>query len=873
MSRIVSIIVLAICSTWLFCQPALAEKRVALVIGNSAYQRVPVLANPAKDSDDVAEMFRKAGLTVVTAKHDLGAVEMRRTLRDFADEVRDADVAIIYYAGHGMEIEGTNYLIPVDALLERDIDAFDEAIPLDRLMSVMEPAKKLRLVILDACRDNPFSKAMKHSVATRAVERGLAKIEPSSPNTLVAFAAKAGSTAADGDDKNSPYTAALLRHLPKPGLDLRKAFGFVRDDVMKVTRNRQEPFIYGSLGGEDVALVPAPQQNIPPPDPNANARDDYDLAQQINVVSAWNAFINKYPSGFYTDLAKAQRDKLIAARTAALEDARLAAEKKVADDAKAEDARIAAEKAKAAEEARVAAQKARAAEDARIAAEKAKAAEEARVAAQKAKAAEEARIAAEKAKAAEEARVAAQKAKAAEEARIAAEKAKAAEEARVAEKARVAEEARIAAEKAKAAEEARIAAEKARATEEARVAAEKAKAAEEARVAAEKAKAAEEARIAEKAKAAEEARIAEQAKAAEKAAEEAKAAEAARAKAAAQAKAAEPTRLAAAVVGEERIPEQPRFSSVCSGSSAQITALSSRTAGNLSQSEECGLKPTDAFKECENCPEMVMVPAGEVLMGSNTGDIDSGLAAANEGPQHRAVVKQPIAIGRFEVTRDQFAAFVKSSGYEVSERCFTLENNQPQERANRSYLNPGFIQNGDHPAVCISWVDAKAYVQWLAQKTGKPYRLLSEAEFEYVARAGSASRFGVGDNPAELCKFANGADRTAKTAGLPPDVAYLNCSDGFPFTAPVGSFAPNAFGLYDVIGNVWEWTEDCFYGDYLTASADSAARNETACTSRTVRGGDWFSTQASLRPAARAKASVDAHYDDIGFRVARTLAQ
>src|SRR5215475_5940807 len=783
MSRIVSIIVLAICSTWLFCQPALAEKRVALVIGNSAYQRVPVLANPAKDSDDVAEMFRKAGLTVVTAKHDVGAVEMRRTLRDFADEVRDADVAIIYYAGHGMEIEGTNYLIPVDALLERDIDAFDEAIPLDRLMSVMEPAKKLRLVILDACRDNPFSKAMKHSVATRAVERGLARIEPSSPNTLVAFAAKAGSTAADGDDKNSPYTAALLRHLPKPGLDLRKAFGFVRDDVMKVTRNRQEPFIYGSLGGEDVALVPAPQQNIPPPDPNANARDDYDLAQQINVVSAWTAFINKYPSGFYTDLAKAQRDKLIAARTAALEDARLAAEKKVADDAKAEDARIAAEKAKAAEEAR------------------------------------------------------------------------------------------IAAEKAKAAEEARIAAEKAKAAEEARIAAEKAKAAEEARIAAEKAKAAEEARIAEKAKAAEEARIAEQAKAAEKAAEEAKAAEAARAKATAQAKAAEPTRLAAAVVGEERIPEQPRFSSVCSGSSAQITALSSRTAGNLSQSEECGLKPTDAFKECENCPEMVMVPAGEVLMGSNTGDIDSGLAAANEGPQHRAVVKQPIAIGRFEVTRDQFAAFVKSSGYEVSERCFTLENSQPQERANRSYLNPGFIQNGDHPAVCITWEDAKAYVQWLAQKTGKPYRLLSEAEFEYVARAGSASRFGVGDNPAELCKFANGADRTAKTAGLPPDVAYLNCSDGFPFTAPVGSFAPNAFGLYDVIGNVWEWTEDCFYGDYLTASAESAARNETACTSRTVRGGDWFSTQASLRPAARAKASVDAHYDDIGFRVARTLAQ
>jgi uncharacterized caspase-like protein len=342
--RIVSIIALAICSLWLFCQPALAEKRVALVIGNSAYQRVPVLANPAKDANDIAEMFRNAGLTVVTAKHDLGAVEMRRTLRDFADEVRDADVAIIYYAGHGMEIEGTNYLIPVDALLERDIDAFDEAIPLDRLLSVMEPAKKLRLVILDACRDNPFSKAMKHSVASRAVDRGLAKIEPSSPNTLVAFAAKAGSTAADGDDKNSPYTAALLRHLPRPGLDLRKALGFVRDDVMRATRNRQEPFTYGSLGGDDVTLVPAPQQNIPPPDPNANARDDYELALQINVIPAWNAFIAKYPSGFYTDLATAQRDKLIAAKNAAADDARLAVEKKTRDDAKAEERnRIAAQ--------------------------------------------------------------------------------------------------------------------------------------------------------------------------------------------------------------------------------------------------------------------------------------------------------------------------------------------------------------------------------------------------------------------------------------------------------------------------------------------------------------------------------------------------
>src|SRR6266481_1656452 len=290
MARAALAAVLAIFSMWLFSEPAFAEKRVALVIGNSDYQKVESLSNAARDADAMSEMFKSAGFNVVEFRRDLGVNDMRRALRDFSDDVRDADVAIVYYAGHGMEIEGTNYLIPVDATLERDIDAFDEAIPLDRVLTVIEPARQLRLIILDACRDNPFSKIIKHTIASRAVGRGLAKVEPASPNTLIAFAAKAGSTATDGDDKNSPFTAALLKYLPRPGLDLRKAFGFVRDDVLRVTHNRQEPFIYGSLGGEDVALVPAPS------DLNAAAKGDYELASQINVVSAWDSFLNKYPS-------------------------------------------------------------------------------------------------------------------------------------------------------------------------------------------------------------------------------------------------------------------------------------------------------------------------------------------------------------------------------------------------------------------------------------------------------------------------------------------------------------------------------------------------------------------------------------------------
>src|SRR5215471_7814214 len=195
MLRAASAVVSAVLSIWIFSEPAFAEKRVALVIGNSAYQKVPPLANPARDADAMSEMFRNADFDVVQSKHDLGIGDMRRALRDFSDEARDADVAIVYYAGHGMEVDGINYLIPVDAILERDIDAFDEAMPLDRVLTVIEPAKQLRLVILDACRDNPFSKSMKRTIAARAVGRGLAMVEPINPNTLIAFAAKAGSTA------------------------------------------------------------------------------------------------------------------------------------------------------------------------------------------------------------------------------------------------------------------------------------------------------------------------------------------------------------------------------------------------------------------------------------------------------------------------------------------------------------------------------------------------------------------------------------------------------------------------------------------------------------------------------------------------------
>lgn len=403
--RRLAVYVTALLAACLASQSALAGKRVALVIGNSGYQNVAALTNPANDASAVTEMFRKANFDLVEARRDLKNAEMRRSLRDFTEKARDADIAVIYYAGHGLEVDGTNYLVPVDATLERDTDAYDEAIALERILQAIEPAKQMRLVILDACRDNPFAKKMKRTVASRTLGRGLAGVEPARPNTLIAFAAKGGSTASDGDDRNSPFTAALLMHLTTPGLEVGKAFRLVRDDVMNATGNRQEPFVYGSLGGDDVALVPAPAASpLPAANANSEIRSDYELAERVGTKEAWDSFVAAHPSGFYADLAKAQRNKLAAeaARIAATEKARAAAE---------DQARLAAEGAKASEQTKAAAQS-KAAEEARLAAEKKQQAEEVKVAAaEKTKTEAQAKVAADENLAAEKARLEAEKAK------------------------------------------------------------------------------------------------------------------------------------------------------------------------------------------------------------------------------------------------------------------------------------------------------------------------------------------------------------------------------------------------------------------------------------------------------------------------------
>jgi tetratricopeptide (TPR) repeat protein len=226
------------------------DRRIALVIGNSSYEKVPALPNPERDARLVAETLKRTGFQTVTVQLNLRRDALMTALREFSARAEQADWAVVYYAGHGMEVGGTNYLIPIDAKIAADRDISFEAVPLNQVLNAAERAKKLRLVILDACRDNPFASQMKRTltVASRSVTQGLAAVEPEA-GTLVVYAAKDGETAIDGDGNNSPFAKAFVRNLQSPGLEVRRLFDFVRDDVMEETGRKQKPFSYGSISG------------------------------------------------------------------------------------------------------------------------------------------------------------------------------------------------------------------------------------------------------------------------------------------------------------------------------------------------------------------------------------------------------------------------------------------------------------------------------------------------------------------------------------------------------------------------------------------------------------------------------------------------
>ena len=265
---------------------------------------------------------------------------------------------------------------------------------------------------------------------------------------------------------------------------------------------------------------------------------------------------------------------------------------------------------------------------------------------------------------------------------------------------------------------------------------------------------------------------------------------------------------------------------------------------------------------------MVVVPAGRFLMGSPASEPGR---FEEEGPQHTVTLERPFAVSRAPITRQQYERFIRASNSPDTNGCAEMsDDGKWVKTAGLSWQNPGFQQTSDHPVVCVSWDEATAYAQWLSARSGHAYRLLSEAEFEYVARAGATTAFPWGSSERDICAHANSFDATARRAH--PDWPGADCDDGYANTAPADAFPSNAFGLYGATGNVFQWTADCWIdGGYADASARASARGTASCAQRIIRGGSWLNGWRGLRAAMRDRDRPQDRYTNIGIRVAREL--
>jgi formylglycine-generating enzyme len=292
-----------------------------------------------------------------------------------------------------------------------------------------------------------------------------------------------------------------------------------------------------------------------------------------------------------------------------------------------------------------------------------------------------------------------------------------------------------------------------------------------------------------------------------------------------------------------------------------------------------GAAAQETFKDCSECPVMVKVPPGTFMMGSSSSETTReavpGQKAMWERPTHSVTIRSEFALGRYSVTRGEFAAFVRETAYNPPAGCYVWNAKAGRLTLDRkgSWRNPGFAQTDRHPVVCVSFEDAQHYLQWLTTKTGKPYRLPSEAEWEYAARAGTTTARFWGDGRDRACDFANVADFTTAEAlhwKKDPNEVF-QCRDGYVYTAPVGSFRPNPFGLYDMLGNVWQWLADCLHYNYSGAPSDGSAWTSGKCEYRVERGASWNFEPQEIRSANRHGNEPTSRSANKGFRVARSL--
>ncbi|CAK0771690.1 formylglycine-generating enzyme [uncultured Gammaproteobacteria bacterium] len=551
----------------------------------------------------MAALFRRLGYEVREGR-DLSREGLETLLRDFGRLAEGTDIAVAFYAGHGIQVAGRNYLIPVTAKLEREQDLRYEVVAVDTLVEELGAAKTLRLLILDSCRDNPFAAKLMRSMGTRSAQigRGFARIETAEGNTLIAYATRADEVAADGTGAHSPYTTALLQHAETPGLTVERLFGRVRDSVLSATSGRQQPFVYGSLGGDDIhlGLPPAAAGGSATPtlapvaDPMALELVFWQSIQGSRDQADFEAYRDKYPNGQFLRLALNRLTEL---------------------------------------------------------------------------------------------------------------------------------------------------------------------------------------------------------------------------------EASAPQQVATLFVPKPPVPRLPV---------RQVMGVFPETKSVFRDFLADGA-------DCPECPELVMISRGSFTMGSPANEPER---SSGEGPQHRVTIGYSLAAGKYAVTFAEWDACVAGGG---------CNGYRPEDQG---------WGRGRRPVIHVSWNDAQAYVQWLSRKTGQRYRLLSESEWEYVARAGTTTTYWWGNDVGR---------NNANCAGCGSQWDNKQ-------TAPVGSFAPNAFGLYDTAGNVWQWVEDCYEGNYQNLPTDDKASTSEKCEYRVGRGGSWLSYPRYLRAAYRNGLTPGHFYNSLGFRVARTFS-
>lgn len=299
-----------------------------------------------------------------------------------------------------------------------------------------------------------------------------------------------------------------------------------------------------------------------------------------------------------------------------------------------------------------------------------------------------------------------------------------------------------------------------------------------------------------------------------------------------------------------------------------ICALLMLPVAALAQNGEADLKPGAIVKDCATCPELVAIPPGEFMIGSppDAKDVDVG---RGETPQVKIKFAKGFLLGRFELTVAQYREFVQATGYQAKKAC-RVWNNEFVDKADATWENPYQPQRPgpDYPVGCVSWNDAQAYLNWLGKKTGHAYRLPSSAEWEYAARAGATTERFWGEDTDRACDYANTYDITAREK-YPFPWVFSPCKDGYAEHAPVGKFKPNAFGLYDMIGNVWEWTGDCYAGSHQGRPKDGRAWVWDGCEMRETRGGAWMSAPERNRISWPGRDPAERRLNYFGFRVAR----